>query len=286
MPFTLAHPAVVLPLFRRPFVPAALVAGAMAPDAPYFLAALGISATSSEDWYEPFVNATVTHSPLGLLLGLPATVALVLLYWALRQPLAALLQAATPPLDVRNKVQYGGWLLVSGVIGIATHLGWDYLTHGDYLPSGAREASIIGGLSGPRLLQYGSTAIGLVAIGWHLWRHRQRSRASTGLKPAWRWGIAALLIAVPLLGGLAAVPQDYNTFQTVTNVDYDHPIVVDEGNGVTSTSYPTTTADAPWGVVAEGVLTGFAKRAGAAFLVALLLYATAWHLVAARRRIR
>ncbi len=35
MPFTLAHPAAILPLVRRPFVASALVAGAVAPDLLY-----------------------------------------------------------------------------------------------------------------------------------------------------------------------------------------------------------------------------------------------------------
>ena len=35
MPFTLAHPAAVLPLCRRPLVASALVAGAVAPDLLY-----------------------------------------------------------------------------------------------------------------------------------------------------------------------------------------------------------------------------------------------------------
>ncbi|WP_371581953.1 hypothetical protein [Streptomyces sp. NBC_01314] len=34
----------------------------MAPDFPYCLAALGISATSSDDRYEPFLNPRNTHS--------------------------------------------------------------------------------------------------------------------------------------------------------------------------------------------------------------------------------
>lgn len=76
MPFTLAHPAVVLPLVRRPFVPGALVAGAMAPDLPYFLGAAGIASTRAGDWYGVFLNATETHGPLGLLLNLPFALAL------------------------------------------------------------------------------------------------------------------------------------------------------------------------------------------------------------------
>ncbi|MEI5672079.1 MULTISPECIES: DUF4184 family protein [unclassified Nocardioides] len=37
MPFTLVHPAAVLPLVRTPLVPSALVLGSVAPDLPYFV---------------------------------------------------------------------------------------------------------------------------------------------------------------------------------------------------------------------------------------------------------
>src|SRR5690606_26266927 len=63
VPFTLSHPAAVLPFVRAPFVPAALVAGALAPDVPYFVRL----PRSADAWYEPFVNATTTHQPLGAL---------------------------------------------------------------------------------------------------------------------------------------------------------------------------------------------------------------------------
>ncbi|MEV0893740.1 DUF4184 family protein [Promicromonospora sp. NPDC050262] len=36
MPFTLSHPAAVLPLLCHPFSAAAIGAGAVAPDLPYF----------------------------------------------------------------------------------------------------------------------------------------------------------------------------------------------------------------------------------------------------------
>ncbi|WP_217617334.1 DUF4184 family protein, partial [Cellulomonas sp. GbtcB1] len=56
MPFTLAHPAAVLPFARPPFVPAALGAGALAPDVPYFLPL----PRPAGSWFEPSVNATPT----------------------------------------------------------------------------------------------------------------------------------------------------------------------------------------------------------------------------------
>jgi hypothetical protein len=253
MPFTLAHPAAVLPLMRRPFVPAALVAGSMAPDVPYFL---GSSATSAGDWYEPFTNATHTHSLSGVPIDLLSAVLLAAAYWFVRAPLAAAVGLDAPKPDRPAGLQYVGWLIGSAIIGVATHLLWDALTD----------------LGPGRVLQYASTALGLGVVCWYLWKHRSR-RTPRGARHV----TVALLIAAPVLGGLALVGPDYNTYRTTTVVDYSHPTTVDEGNGVTSTTYPETTAKASWGTVAEGVLTGAAKRSGGMFALALLLYAAAWH---------
>ncbi|MEV8372293.1 DUF4184 family protein [Kribbella sp. NPDC056861] len=275
MPFTLAHPAAVLPLLRHPFVPAALVAGAMAPDVPYFLNAAGLTATSADDWYEPLLNATHTHALSGLPIALLYAVFLVAAYRLVRAPLTALLPAGLSlPTSARPRTaQHFGWLLVSALIGVATHDLWDLLTDADFAPA--------------RLLQYASTAFGLITVAWFLWKHRSQLRSTSStphLATATRRLVIVLLIAAPVLGAAALAHHDYTNFSTVTEVDYAHPVTVDEGNGVTSTSYPTTTGPAPWTAIAEGVLTGAAKRAGAGLAAALLLYATAWHLFSSPRR--
>ena len=66
MPFTLSHPAAVLPLLRRPFSGIALVAGAVAPDLPYFARSTPIP-VGAQSWYEPYLNATTSHGLLGAL---------------------------------------------------------------------------------------------------------------------------------------------------------------------------------------------------------------------------
>ncbi|MFJ7998376.1 DUF4184 family protein [Streptomyces sp. NPDC096310] len=187
LPFILSHPAAVLPLMRRPFVPAALVAGAMAPDVPYFLAALGVAETSAQDWYGPLLNATRSHTPgAGTLVALAWALGLVAAGRLLRAPLAALLPAglrlaeAERTNGARARARYTLWLLVSALIGIASHVAWDSFTHGDgllvtHVP--ALRAPVVGGLTAARLLQYASTAFGLAALGRHLWRRRGRPRA-------------------------------------------------------------------------------------------------------------
>ncbi|MEW1723106.1 DUF4184 family protein [Streptomyces sp. NPDC093109] len=308
MPFTLSHPAAVLPLLRPPFVPAALVAGAVAPDVPYFLGAVGVSSTTAGDWYEPFLNATETHSfTTGPLVVLPFALGLVAAYRLLRAPVTALLpsglrlpapervsgvragagagvsgvRARARVSGVRARARYAMWLLISAVIGIASHLVWDYLTD-------------VGGPTAGRLLQHASTAFGLAAIGVHLWRRRGRLRtrihddnddaAVTRPSPLVRWSVVALLVAAPVAGAAVHARADFDANRHVTVVDYSRPTTIDLGNGGSETSYPETEALAPWGTVAEGVLTGAAKRAGAAFAVALLLYAAAWQLGTLVRR--
>ncbi|MFJ2171782.1 DUF4184 family protein [Streptomyces sp. NPDC087851] len=300
MPFTLSHPAAVLPLMRRPFVPAALVAGAMAPDVPYFLAVVGVSETSAQDWYGPLLNATRTHSPgVGLLVALPCALALVVAHRMLRAPVTALLPSGLglPEPEritgARAGARYTMWLLVSALIGIATHLAWDSFTHGDgFLVThvGPLRAPVLGGLTAARLLQYVSTALGLAAVGWHLWRRRGRLRAHGGtdtvarLGPVARWSVVALLIAAPVLGGAFHARDDFHAHRQVTEVDYSRPTTVDLGGGASETTYPSRTVRAPWGSLAEGVLTGVAKRAGASFAVVLVLYAVTWRITALSRR--
>src|SRR3954451_7574094 len=110
MPFTLAHPAAVLPLLRHPFVPVALITGSMAPDTPYFLTAVGIRSTHAGDWYGSFLNATTTHSLRGLPIDLLYAVILVGAYWLLQAPIATL-GLSLPKLERPNV----GWLAVSAL---------------------------------------------------------------------------------------------------------------------------------------------------------------------------
>ncbi|MFB6719019.1 DUF4184 family protein [Kribbella sp. NPDC056345] len=228
MPFTLAHPAAVLPLLRHPFVPAALITGSMAPDAPYFLTAVGIRSTHAGDWYGSFLNATTTHSLAGLPIDLFYAVVLVGAYWLLRAPITAL-GLTLPKLERPNVL----WLIASALIGAATHLLWDFLTD-------------------TRLLQYISTAFGLLAVAWFTWKHRIALRTpddtTPRLSPTTRRTVIGLLVAVPLLAAAVLVPADYNDYQAASET---------------------------WTGIAEGVLTGAVKRAGAAFVLALLVYAVA-----------
>ncbi|MFS8100918.1 DUF4184 family protein [Lentzea alba] len=110
MPFTLAHPAAVLPLRRLLWFPG-LVAGAVAPDVGYYLPVLP------------------THDVLG---GFLAAVVLLLVGRLLLPSLMAL-----APEFVRSRVSRPGDFrqpavrAMSIVVGVLTHLLWDAFTQTD-----------------------------------------------------------------------------------------------------------------------------------------------------------
>lgn len=178
MPFTLSHPAAVLPLLRRPFVPAALVAGAMAPDLPYFVKV----PVTAQSWYEPFVNATFSHSPKGMVLvGIPSVLLLVLLFQLVRRPLADLMPFRVSPAhrdggERRGRAGLAFWFLVSALIGLATHVVWDSITHDGSLLGvelSFLRADLPAGLTVGRALQHASTFLGgVIIVGWCLRRLR------------------------------------------------------------------------------------------------------------------
>lgn len=227
MPFTLAHPAAVLPMMRRPLVGLALVCGALAPDLPYYVRATRLP-VSAQSWYEPFTNATASHSVAGLLtVTLPLGLVLYLL-----------VLAATPPVVWLTRGRWGGetlhpvgagddetvaathgpgarwvWVPVSLVLGAATHLLWDSFASSDGFlahQSATLNTTALAGLTWIDLLQHGSSVIGLAVIAVVLWR-RRRVFVSDGAPPLRRtyWAIAGLL-GVGVLAGAVSVAATFD----------------------------------------------------------------------------
>ncbi|MGK5627474.1 hypothetical protein [Streptomyces sp. URMC 123] len=97
-------------------------------------------------------------------------------------------------------------------------------------------------MSVARLLQYASTAFGLVAIGRHLWRRRERLRTGGGtggrLGPVLRWSVVTVLVVTPVLGGVVNAREDFHAYRSVTDVDYTHPTTVDLGGGASEPRTP------------------------------------------------
>ncbi|SDC10583.1 DUF4184 family protein [Nocardioides lianchengensis] len=197
MPFTLVHPAAVLPLVRTPLVPSALFLGSVAPDLPYFV---------SLRWIGGDYNLTLTHSASSLLWLDPA-IALVLLavfHGVLRRPLVALL----PPAVAGRLSPYGlvwrspraaALIVVSLAVGAATHLLWD----------AAADAAGYGWSTRLNLL---SDVLGaLVLLGWavHWWRTTTPRPLPDGrlLAPRTRTAALGALLALPLAWGVVRVAQ-------------------------------------------------------------------------------
>jgi hypothetical protein len=172
LPYAFAHPAAVVPIARilgARAVPSALAIGSMIPDAWYIL---------------PGLDRDATHDLAGLLLfclpsGLFAYVAFHLLF---KQPLLVLL----PPSLARRLdactsagLPKAGWwaVLVSLVLGIATHLLWDAFTHEGTLTELALpflEHRIAEGVPLHRVLQHASTLAGTVFL--LVWLRRKLRR--------------------------------------------------------------------------------------------------------------
>lgn len=180
MPFTLAHPAAVLPLRRVPclqMVP--LVVGSVTPDLPYFTP-WRIARWMSETHSMP--GTVVTDLPLGML----TLVALVLL----RRPLTELLGARARSFVMRALERFGrrpiSWVLapLSVLVGAWTHLLWDSFTHpGGWMVQHVSWLSspvTIGWYTGElcHVLQYLSSVLGMAVLA--LWYHRNAPQVAPG----------------------------------------------------------------------------------------------------------
>src|SRR5271157_1616888 len=124
MPFTVSHAAAALPLRRLNLVWSAFLVGSMAPDFPYVV---GTTAYRSLGHDFPGV----------VLFTLPMSFAVLWLYhFAIKRPVAGLL-----PIGIQRRLggqlgefKFGGVtrllaIALSIILGIATHLLWDSLTH-------------------------------------------------------------------------------------------------------------------------------------------------------------
>jgi hypothetical protein len=174
LPFTLAHPAAVLPLRKR-LVFSALVIGAMAPDFHYFL---GLP-----------VDARTSHSLAGAFyFCLPlALAALWLFHRVMKMPLIGLAPEWYQARLVRFAVPFRfgpgkrfALVLLSLLAGTFTHLIWDSFTHNrgwvvKHFP--VLRTVVLQQYWGGRpiyvLLQHGSTLAGMaiLVIAYRRWAH-------------------------------------------------------------------------------------------------------------------
>jgi hypothetical protein len=254
MPFTLAHPAAVLPLRRglgRLGIPSALVVGSMVPDLAYFFP-LGVTGSQS-------------HSGAGLLwFCLPVGIAaLVVFDWLVGPFTVAMLPSAVSlRLDPRSVGFNAQRLLTAGpaiLVGAVTHVAWDSFTHSSGIAVQAFPA-----LRAPvplfpwyvpqvfTLLQHGSTLAGLAlltlwAVRWY--QHTPPRFAQDGYAlPRWlRSVVLVMLFLAPAVTAAAVL-------------------------------WPRLSASESSLRVVQQMVGRAVFAAGTAFLIALLLLAAAWRL--------
>lgn len=208
MPFTLAHPAVILPLVRRPFVASALVAGAVAPDLLY-VGPIYLLATQEVNGN---LTLTLTHEFTSAF-WLDPLIALILLAvfnLIVRRPLAALAPPAVAsrlPSSVRLSPAVLAWTVVSAVLGALTHVLWDSFTHGDgyfvrQFPEVFR-AEVTATWDVNRVLQYVSTLGGCLILAIWLYRWFRRTapvNPTDQVPPGVRYVVLAGVLALGVAG--------------------------------------------------------------------------------------
>ena len=213
MPWTLVHPAAVLPLRQMGFKHlsfAGLVVGSVAPDIGYYVGRFDL--------------AVIAHTTLGLLiLCLPTGLILYVLVRLLHRPVAsllpephrsALLSMAQVPRLIALPIL--GVVAVSIIIGAMTHNAWDSFTHPtgymvSKLPLLRESVGMIGSRRVPvyELLQHASTLLGLVVVvvAYVTWLKRAKM-SHTSPRPSsdrWRYALLfALLSGAAILGALLA----------------------------------------------------------------------------------
>jgi hypothetical protein len=210
MPFTLSHPAAIIP-FRRYAGQStslcALVIGSISPDFVYFFP-LGIKAAFS-------------HSMLGIFLFcIPASLIVYVSYYLLmRQPLLAIMpdaiaarmnpQAKWIPAGISSMLVIAG----SFAIGAGTHVAWDAFTHGNtfvvknfqFLRTPVSPAD---GLRMPlyKVLQHLSSVLGLIVLTVSVLRWMRRTpkkfMRSHRLSPMAQALVVAGILAAGFGGGM------------------------------------------------------------------------------------
>ncbi|MBS0578960.1 MAG: DUF4184 family protein [Proteobacteria bacterium] len=223
MPFTLAHPAAVLPLRGARFLRTApLILGAVTPDVPYYVPGnLGRFMPETHDFEGSYTTC--------LVIGYALLAAL----FVLQRPLTALLSPRARWLCLhalapyRHSVREWLWAALAVIVGVWLHLLWDSITHLDgwaVRRVAALSAPVtIAGHTGPMctLLQYLSSVFGLTVMA--VWYMRLRTPPEMPHDPrAPRSAVGPILVligaAAVLIGGVQSVefyrhyPAFYRSF--------------------------------------------------------------------------
>lgn len=209
MPFTLSHPAAVLPLRgllrgRLPF--AALVAGSVSPDLPYYLTPGNF----------PYLMHNAHTLPRAFTYCLPAGLLLLLILRALQPAARHLLPAGPAALSerwLRLPFLSPGTLpftLLAILLGALTHIAWDDLTHATGHSVRALaflRTEVAWGFELFRVLQHVSTLLGATLL--YLFLRAECGRA--GLPLRWRMHRLWLVWGAALAAALAFTALTFTT---------------------------------------------------------------------------
>jgi len=228
VPFTLSHAAAALPFRRTRLVPSALVMGTFAPDLDYF-----IRLTPGGGWGHTLAGGFCMDLPLGL--G-----ALWIFHRLVKLPLAYFLPDAVRARlgDELAPFRFGPLrrflsIVVSLLVGMATHAVWDGFTHPQYwivrhwdLLSRVHRYPVFGWEPTCFILQLITSAggLGLLAVWCRLWYRRNAADPAIAPNPfadGERRAVVMIGCAVAVLGsllrawlseGVPKTPLQYDTF--------------------------------------------------------------------------
>jgi hypothetical protein len=208
MPFTLSHAAAVIPFRRTPFIMSALVAGCFVPDFAYLL-----SLSPRMSYGHTFPGMFLLDLPLAL-------IGLWMFHAFLKQPILLFF-----PVGFRRRfktsvrtfrfwpVERFSLIVLSTLIGIATHLFWDAFTHQNswIYENWAFLRTVVLLPTGPmpmfKVLEYASSVFGLVVVAiWVVYWYRTTEPMPVAVaEPVDRLQRRTLVFALPslaILGGL------------------------------------------------------------------------------------
>ena len=222
MPFTPAHPAIILPFVRsRYFSATGLIVGCMSPDFEYF--------------FKMSVDSIHSHSKAGLFyFDLPVTIILALLFHQLVKPnfirnLPLFFQKRFQDLLQFRFLEYlksSWWIfLYSSLAGAVSHLFWDSFTHNNrfftrHLSSVYENTSVrFDGINYPLfyVLQNVSTAIGLTIVLFYV-VFKKPSENQELISPKITYWLVVFAVAIAVLRlRFFFLPSDYNLGNVVVS---------------------------------------------------------------------
>ena len=209
MPFTFAHAAAALPFRRLRLVSSALVVGTLAPDFEYFL-----RLSPGGGFGHTFTGAFLLSLPWALLvLWIFHAIVKVPLTRLFPEGVRSRLGAYMGPFSFRGTKRFL-LIVVSVLIGIATHIIWDSFTHRDTWPSDhwpllmqTVQVPVLGELPLYKVFQHTSTVVGtllvcawVVSWYWHTTPHDDHESAA--IPSARKWFVATSIVSLALLGGI------------------------------------------------------------------------------------